>query len=208
MRFCIGKVPPNVDFRPEDDGWQRLQEPEAKAFLVQAVAVGVMAAMAVNYLVVNLPGTDPGRESIVIRTGDLTAASVAIGLAAIVGSFVALILVHESIHLIAHPGLGRTRHSILGVLPKVLVFYAFYDSELTRNRFVVMVAAPFICITVVPIVVFACLGQPPIWVALFMIVNALVSGGDLVAIWLVLKQVPKNAVVRHQSWDAYWKPIQ
>jgi hypothetical protein len=51
-------------------------------------------------------------------------------------SLMALVVVHELIHAMVHPHGGKSDTTILGLWPSRLLFYAHYDGELTRYRFI------------------------------------------------------------------------
>jgi hypothetical protein len=46
----------------------------------------------------------------------------------------------------------------------------------------------------------------PLWLAVVAVLNALGSAFDLLAIPIVLWQVPAGAVVRGHGFDFYWRP--
>ena len=192
MRFHVGKVPPNDEFQPQRDGWRRMQEPGELAFFAQATLTGIVSAIAFSVWIGSLPSTAANSGSIVIKPGDLTLSTIMLGIGAVLGGFVVLIIVHESIHLLAHPKNGLSRNSIVGILPTRGAFYAFYDGQMTRNRFVLMAAAPFIFISVVPAVVFTLIGQPPVWLGLFILANALFSGWRPCCAWTRPETIAKT----------------
>lgn len=205
MRFHVGKVPPSADFDPDADGWTRLREPSDSRFLTLATVTGIAAAVAMNVWISSIRSASPGRDTITIRPGDLTVASVAVAVLAAVAGLVVIVILHELLHLVAHPGNGRSPHSVLGVLPRCLVFYAFYGGEVSRGRFLLMVTLPFVALSLAPAVAFTLSGHAPLWLGLAAVVNALFSGGDLAVAAMVVRQLPRGSVLRHNSWDAYWK---
>ena len=206
MRFHVGRVPPNPDFHPKRDGWRRMNEPSDGAFISQATLYGVIAAIAFSYWLSSLPSSDPDAGRIVINTSTITLIGMLKALAILIGGFIALVIVHESIHLLLHPGFGFTKDSIAGIIPRWGAFYACYDNAITRNRFLLMVAAPFVILSVIPAIIASFIGQPPLWLSMFIIINALFSGGDITSIGLFLKATPSHALLRQQAWEFYWRP--
>ena len=121
----------------------------------------------------------------------------------------ALIVVHELLHAVVHPDFGRSRLTIIGAWPSRLLFYAHYSGPLTRDRFVAVLAMPFLVITVLPLAVVATGVLPPgvtMAAAWFSTCNALFACGDYFGIGLILAQVPRSAIVQNKSWRTYWKP--
>lgn len=120
-------------------------------------------------------------------------------------SFVPMIVFHELIHAAVHPKSGRSDRSILGFWPSRLLFYAHYDGELTRNRFIAILAMPTIVMTFLPLAVAMTMNSSHELVAWVSTWNAFFACGDLFGIILLLFQVQSRAICRNQEWKTYWK---
>jgi glucose uptake protein GlcU len=83
----------------------------------------------------------------------------------------------------------------VGVWPSRGVFYAHYDGEISRNRFVLMVA------------LFWAVGRVYLWLAFVALVNGIASSFDLIVLVICTSQVPGWAVLRNRGWDTYWRPV-
>lgn len=116
-----------------------------------------------------------------------------------------LIPVHELFHASAHPHFGLSEKSILGLWPAKGVFYAHYDGELSRSRAVAVYSMPFIAISISPLLLCAITNRFSGLLAAISIINALVSCVDMLALGLILFQVPANAVIRNNGWKTYWR---
>ena len=83
---------------------------------------------------------------------------------------------------------------------------------MSRRRWLGMRLAPFIVLSLLPACVVALLQlypwMPDVQVGLqvMMLLNALGSGGDILAAVLVLRQVPATAQMCFESGRAYWRP--
>ena len=190
MRFHFGAIPTSPDFTP-DASWKSVREP--RPWLVQFIAlpIGIVTAalMAVLWLTIT-----PFR----IATFTLTPVSFlifALGIA----------VVHELAHAVVHPAAGCSPQSIIGFWPKCGAFYAHYDGELSRNRFLTIALMPWFVITILPLLVSAALQIASGWLAFISSFNALIACGDVLAAGLVLLQIPANATVRNQGWRTYWR---
>jgi hypothetical protein len=199
MRFHIGVPPTSSDFTPSSS-WQPLAEPSPCLLQVVALPVGLLASGSVAWCWAQLLGTRIDFDS--------PAALLRFGLLLLL-AFPLLIVAHEMIHAALHPHWGRSPATIVGVWPSRLVFFAHYDGELSRNRFLVIFVMPTLVLTLVPLALWAALlpAAPQVgwllaWCGTW---NALFSCGDLVGMALVLAQVPRNAVVRNQGWNTYWR---
>jgi hypothetical protein len=123
----------------------------------------------------------------------------------IVLSLFGLTAVHELLHAAAQPMAGRSSHSILGFWPSWLVFYAHYDGELHRNRFVVIALMPLFVLSILPLLVSAATQSVAGWVASISSFNALTAGVDLLATGIIVFQIPARAILHNQGWKTYWR---
>ena len=118
---------------------------------------------------------------------------------------------HELIHLLGHPGWGLTDNSILTIWLAKLRFGVYYEGRMSRRRWLAMRLAPFIMLCLLPALIVACMQTGPsnpdvqVGLVVMMMVNALGSGGDLIAVALVLRQVPASAVLHFRDGHAYWQ---
>jgi hypothetical protein len=204
MRFHVGKVDPNPGFDPGQGDWRKIREPGMGWYYLLGLP---LAAVTVGCLSVAIAAAGKASHPIVIRTANVSLARVAGVLLLAIGGFVALLVVHEGIHLLAHPGNGRSRDSIVGVWPSRAVFYAHYDGEISRNRFILMVALPFLALSVAPVALFWAVGTVYLWLVFVVLLNGIASCFDLLVIAICLAQVPARAVLRNRGWDTYWKPV-
>jgi hypothetical protein len=189
MRFHIGAVPETPDFIT--DGWKPLREPGPILMQVFALPIGLAtsALMVLAWLCLTPVANHPAAPILWMCLGLLF-----------------LFPAHELLHAIVHPRQGRTNGTILGFWPSRMIFYAHYLGEISRNRFIAILAAPFLIISVVPLLVCAVLGQASVTVAYISCLNAFCSCADLLGIILFLFQIPQSAIVRNQGWRTYWKP--
>jgi hypothetical protein len=204
MRFCVGVPALNDDFQPERDGWIKFREPSMLVFWLRALPV---AAVTVVGLFVAVGSVADTSAKVVIRTSDVTIWQIVlVGFLTLLG-FLAVLVVHELIHLLIHPKHGRTRDSIVGIWPRAFVFYAFYDNEMSRNRFLLMAALPFLLLSLCPVLLFWIVGKVVLWLVFVALVNGIGSCFDLLVIGMVLAQVPRKAFIRNNGWTTYWKPL-
>lgn len=201
MKFHLGKIPES-DFKP-DESWTPLREPTPWLMQLCALPIGLVVAFAVGYgwsfILHDLPPLRlAGRGAVVALISFLL-------------SFPLLIVVHEFIHAWVHPHFGRTDDSALGFWPSRLVFYAGYLGELSRERFIAILIAPFIVISLLPLALFPFFASAAgtfatALVAFISTFNALCACGDLFGIALLLWQVPRGSITRNLGWNTFWKP--
>lgn len=205
MRFQFGKVPPDPHFDPQSGGWKKFREPNMALFWVYAIPLSVLMAAA-TFIVIG--EVDDPSATIVIRPGDFDTAN-ALGIILIgIVYFVGVLVLHEVVHLVAHPGFGLTNNSILGIWPKAGVCYAFYGGELSRSRFLYIIALPLLVLTAAPVFWFHLTGKIHMWLAPLALLNALGASFDVLVIGMVLRQVPWGATIRNNGWDTYWRKTE
>jgi hypothetical protein len=172
------------------------------AFLL-AAALGVLLTtvlIATVILASTLRPPSPGVEDVASPTP----------WGAIAAAFVLFIPLHELLHLVCHPGWGLTDRSTVVVWPRRLQIGVHYEGILSRVRWVAMRMAPFILLTCLPALVVIAWPRPspPIETALTLtaVLNALGSGGDVLAVLLVMPQVSPSGRLRFQAGRVRWSP--
>ena len=116
-----------------------------------------------------------------------------------------LALLHESAHAAAFPRGSASEATIVCFRPAQLTLCAHWNGAWSRRRYVAMLATPIAVLSLVPIAASAAFGDVPNVVASLSLLNALVSGGDVLAIVLVLWQVPAGAAIRADGERILWR---
>jgi hypothetical protein len=198
MRLRWGPVPDDPDFTAEHEGWIRLKEPTFGWMLVAALPLSVFLVLMISLAwatVARVRGI--GGESTVVATP-----STALILVLAVG---ALILAHELAHAAVLPSCGLTAATTLGFWPKTATPYVGYVGELSRNRQIAVGTAPFLILSVAPVIVGLCFSVAPLWLVALSAVNAFGASGDLLGAGLIAFQVPASGVVRNKGLDTWWR---
>lgn len=117
------------------------------------------------------------------------------------GMLAAIIVAHEGMHLLAHPWMGLSRHSMVGVLPKSFLIYAAYNGEHSRARAIGILLTPLAVLTVAP---YAMSTMVPLtwvpflaWISLF---NGVAASGDVLLALRVLRAIPSSAVLHGEYY--------
>lgn len=190
MRFCLGPIPASPDF-VLDGSWKPLREPTP--WLLQLMALPIACVLAAVFAWLWVACTPVCDFSIEV--------SPAVAVLLILG----VIVVHELMHAAVHPRFGTSSRSLVGLWPSRLLFYAHYDGELSRNRFVAIFLAPLTVLSVVPLAIAAIARIDSPAMALLSILNALFSCGDVLGAVCLLLQTPSTATTRNQGWKTYWR---
>ena len=181
--------PSDLEFMQNSNDWRPLREPSIQTYtilstVVAAVVVGCAIAV-VKAVTGNYPSLTPTSWWDVLGV-------------------VAMLVIHEFLHLLAHPQLGGSRLSILGIWPKAGVAYAQYLGEMTVRRFLLILVAPVFVLSFVPIVasLFGVLKVDE-WPIRYALWNLLFSAGDLFGIGLLLRDSQISQTVKNLGWQTW-----
>jgi hypothetical protein len=189
MKFHFGAIPENTDFDPEAEGWASIREPGP--CLIQFLAIPVV------FIILILLG------SLLYLVWPLGPVTLSNALLVVFG--LALLPIHELLHAICFPEGLRSPNTIIGFWPTKLAFYAHYEGEMGRDRFLTVFFVPFFGLSLIPIAIIALFQWPSLELALLSLVNGCAASGDIIGIVLIGLQVPRSALVRNRGWRSYWK---
>ena len=191
---------------PETLGWRAIRSPAGRRVYWLAALVG-LALLSGLCLVLSLWSFAVGD-----RGGYATAGESATPWRPVLVVLVVYIPLHESLHLLGQPGWGRSDQSVVVLWPARLRFGTYYEGCMSRRRWLGMRLAPFVVLSVLPAGLLALMKLWPqsveleIGLQVLMLVNALGSGGDVIAARLVLRQVPPAGQLCFRAGRAYWRP--
>jgi hypothetical protein len=140
MRFHYGPFPEDAEFQPEAQGWRSIKEPGPLLIQVLAIPVALVVFLSLVTAITLLSAGEPG---LIIFSGK-----------AIILLLV-IIPIHELVHVLCQPGFGLSHNSVIGVWPARLAFYAHYAGPITRGRCLVGMVAPFVVLSLVPLLILA-----------------------------------------------------
>ena len=130
---------------------------------------------------------------------------------AVILALLLFIPLHELVHALVHPGLGLSPRTVVVLWPAKLRFGVYYEGCMSRRRWLVMRLAPLACLSVIPVLLLTVFKVVPasfaveIFLQVLVLVNAVGSGGDLVAAVWVLAQVPAGGQICFRGGKAYWR---
>jgi hypothetical protein len=220
MRFHQGPFPENKDFNPESEGWSELPDVNLDTIRLRAlrVSMGLFLFWVPLFLLVLPP------ELLIPQTIQLSpnVFQIQVPLFQVPFWFILTILIvililfiptHELVHALCCPSWGLAANTIVGFwLPKGFL-YVFHDGPMSRNRFLFVLFAPYLVLSLLPLALIAILrlnGWTPeliislTWTSLL---GSLLAGGDFVSIdSLLSSKVPGTALIRNNGQKSYWKP--
>jgi len=205
MRIQFG--PPQANTSPgiEPDAGQPIRQPgrwtsAILATLAGMVLLSVPVAVSIAYSVLF---SDPEAESAFQKT--------AIPWAGILIFIILCIIAHKILHALLHPGFGFTDSTVLFLGWKKLRFGVYYEGLIPRARWIAMRLIPLLVLTLLPLaailIFFGRLTYAwETYLIILILTNSLGSGGDLIAVAIVLRQVPAKGVLNFHRGRAYWLP--
>jgi hypothetical protein len=203
MRFHFGAIPDDPHFHPEAEGWSSIREPGPWSIqLIALPVVFVLVFLSFGLLYLVFP-----RELLLNQSFTVSMLCAP----AWVGMFILLIPVHELLHTVCQPSWGFSSNSVIGLWPSKVLFYAHYQGALSRNRFLLVLAMPYIVLGLVPIPiiaisqVFGLTALTIVALAYLSLIGAALACGDAVVFWLIFSQIPSSTIVRNKGWKTYWK---
>jgi hypothetical protein len=189
MRLQLGAIPEIADL-PAEDGWVKLREPPLwvvrwiLALPLSLVLVLLSAVFVTRYTEITIEGLSGG------------------GLIAV---YVATIAMHELVHAAIHPDRGLSDRTVVGLWPSRLVFFAHYEGARSKGNFTLGIIAPFLVLTILPLMAAHQFGWSSWILGAVIILNASVSSVDVLGFFIALFGLPGSSIVRNRGWHSYWR---
>ncbi|NTW29131.1 MAG: DUF3267 domain-containing protein [Coriobacteriia bacterium] len=198
MRFRVGPVPDDPGFCPEVGGWTRLKEPSLGWLMVLSIplAVGIAASLLFTWSLIGQMHGATGEVSFAITTGGALAALLAL---------LAMVVAHEFLHVLSLPQFGLGPATTLGFWPQAFTPYVSYEGELSRGRQIVVGVAPFLILSVVPLLAGLIFGVAPPLVVVLGALNGFGSSADLIGAAMVAFRVPACGRIRSRGDETWWR---
>lgn len=205
MRFRYGPIPEDDVFHPEAQGWSDLHEPGPLIFTILAIPAGILLMGATIYAI--SLAWEGGPLAIIQEVLEQSGPNPFLVFLIVL---VISIPIHELVHLFTHPQFGRSNKSVFGLWLSRGMFYAHYEGAVSRNRFLSILAAPYLVLAWPPVIILALIGISVSIVyveilVLVALVNSVLPAGDVLGFFLMVSQVPSSACVKNKGWKSYWK---
>lgn len=114
-----------------------------------------------------------------------------------------MLVIHELIHLIFIPNFIKSEKTYVGLT--LFGGFVFTEEEISKSRYIIITIAPFVIISLILPVVLSLFGLLTTTLKVLIILNSLGSSVDLLNLILVIKQVPKNAILKSNGPYTYWR---
>lgn len=197
MKIEIGPFQEDNTFLPDND-WTPLREFSIRDFQKRAIPLCLFNTALFGFLWLFF-----------------TPVSQAMGKAPVPGMIflnfsilVVVIVIHELIHALVHPGLGLSGKTVIRFWPSKMFVCTYYLGEITRNRSIAVQSMPVVVLSVLPLLAAIIMQTAPLWLAYTSIVNAFIASGDIVAVVMTIRELPGNSIIRTTGWNGYYRMLE
>lgn len=212
MRFRFGNVPQEQYEPSVEEGLTRIHSPSSRLgyLLAGLVGLAIPAVLFALLVAISLFNLAKGTAEPAVSAGADVAVEAQMPWWAAILALLLFIPLHELGHAVLHPGFGLSSQTIMVVWPTRLRFGVYYEGCMTRRRWLVMRCAPLVCLSLVPLLLTPFQVVPvsfalETFLQVLILVNAIGSGGDVIAAIWVLFQVPAGAEICFRGGKAYWR---
>jgi hypothetical protein len=188
MRLRIG-LPPEDDSFVEGGDWRLLREPGIWSLQCLGVGTGVLTVLILVGLLFLAYG------KVVFQLSFLV----------VMALIIPVTPIHEMIHAALLPGSLLSRQTTLGLSLRVSGVYVFYPGELDRWRVLMVIAGPFVVLTLIPLVSMLAAGKWSPLLVEISLANGLGSQLDIINLFLIYGGIPDGARVRMSGMKTYWR---
>jgi hypothetical protein len=205
LRIHLGNPPAATP--PEDgtDAGRPIRQPGRWAGAILAMLAGmILVAVPLSLFIIH---------SVIFPEGypEATIDKPPIPWAGIVIMLLLSILAHELLHAVLHPDFGLSDTTVFFLNLMKLQFGVYFEGRIPRGRWIAMRLLPMVVLTFLPVLAYFLAFHWMTFVLetyliIVILANSLGSGGDLVAVLIVLRQVPPGGVLNFHRGRAYWLP--
>jgi hypothetical protein len=221
MRFHLGPFPENENFEPESEGWSALPDVNLDTIHLRALRGSLylfllwlplfLLAFPLELLTPQTIQLSPNEFQIQIPIFQIPYWLI---LTILIAILILFIPAHEMVHALCCPGWGLSTNTVVGLWLQKGFLYVFYDGAMSRNRFMFVLLAPYLFLSLLPLAMIAIsrfTGWTPVmiisltWTTLL---GSLLAGGDFASMGsLISSKLPNTAQIRNNGQKSYWKPM-
>ncbi|MCM3600815.1 DUF3267 domain-containing protein [Robertmurraya korlensis] len=114
-----------------------------------------------------------------------------------------LVVIHEILHLVFIPNFLRSKKTYIGL--SWFGGFVITEEHMSKIRFIIISIAPYIFLSILLPLVLGWLGLLSTTIKILVLLNSLASSVDMLVLFLILLQVPNNAVLVNCGPRTYWK---
>ncbi|KAB8130502.1 DUF3267 domain-containing protein [Gracilibacillus oryzae] len=200
----LSKMPksnPNLHSDLIHNGWIPLKEPKSSiiAFLLSLplMIIGAIISIGIIDIISTISLSEFG------LTFDSFSITIDIGIILMLAT---LLILHELLHLVFIPNFFTSAKTYVGITP--LGGFVITEEEITKARYILISIAPFLIISIILPFVLSMLGILTTSWKVLIILNAMASSVDIFNLFLIMKQAPKDAILKSNGPSTYWRSMK
>lgn len=197
----INKLPksnPIVHFELINNKWIPLKEPKnVLSAILLSMPLMIISALISISIINSFSGISLNEFGFSAHKFEFT-----FNLSIIVWLFV-LLVIHELIHLIFIPNFIQSEKTYVGMM--LFGGFVITEEEISKSRYIIITIAPFVIISIILPMLLSMLGLLTTTMKFLIVLNAMASSVDLLNLFLIMKQVPKKAIIKNNGPNTYWK---
>lgn len=193
MRFILGPIPPSEALDVKEAGWTPMVSSKDLSWVNAITLLGLIALLLAGFWC--LPQ--------VIASMEISSKWMVTGI--VVLPVFLLLPLHELCHCLGYLVPLASRSLVSGIWLRHGVWYVVYDAPLQRKRVLLMLAAPFVLLSVLPALTIPFLSTAYFWACSYIVlIHAALCVGDAVTFFRVLVNIPRGGWVHNSGWTTYW----
>ncbi|WP_186843885.1 metalloprotease family protein [Acetobacterium tundrae] len=189
MKWFFNKLPKNEDFDPVEEGYKGINEPSNVKIFIMKILVATLVVIVVGFIIKLIIGVN---YKFAIWDNYMW--------------FVILIVIipiHELLHVILLPERITSTNIYFGYYRGS--FYVDYANDIKKNRYLLVGLFPLLLLTLFPIICISIFKSNIEILSKIALINGMLSCGDIISFFVILRQIPKGAYVRNKGDVTYWK---
>lgn len=115
----------------------------------------------------------------------------------------ALVAIHELLHLVFIPGFRRSDKTYLGIT--YFGGFVYSEDKISKMRYVLITIAPFVSISIFLTIVLGFLSLLTPYLMFLIVLNSMASSVDILTLVLILYHVPSGSYITANGTRSYWK---
>lgn len=181
-------------------GWKRLKEPKNLAVSI-LISIPIMLINTLISVFISTRFYNPVEKIIEERSFSFTINI--LDIIYFIAAIFLLIITHELLHIMFIPNFAKSDKTCLGITP--YGGFAYTTEKIEKDRFIIISVMPFVMISIVVPIIFSAFNVLNGILMFFIVLNAAASSVDILNLFLVLFQVPKEGYIVNNGFDTYFK---
>lgn len=183
-----------------EDGWKKLKEPKNLVISI-LISIPIMLINALISVFFSTRFYNPVEKIIEEKSFSFTINF--FNIIYFIAAIFILIIIHELLHIIFIPNFAKSDKTYLGITP--YGGFAYTTEKIEKSRFIIISIMPFVMISIVVPIIFGVFNVLNGMLMFLIVLNAAASSVDILNLFLILLQVPKEGYIVNNGFETYFK---